>query len=67
MKCEKWIDVLKIENIERHIQYAREVFNNKPIEKQENIRLRKWQQEIIEMLNKPADDRTINWIYDKEG
>jgi len=33
----------------------------------ENVKLRPWQQHIYEMLMEPADDRTILWIYDKEG
>lgn len=29
--------------------------------------LRDWQQEIIDIIKKPADDRTIHWIWDIEG
>lgn len=33
----------------------------------ENLRLRKWQRAVVEMLKEPADDRTIIWFYDEKG
>lgn len=67
MDCEKWQEVLKIDGIEKHLNYAREVYNNKPIPKMEDFKPRQWQKEIINIVNKMADSRTINWVYDKQG
>lgn len=29
--------------------------------------LYEWQQKIVDQIEQPADDRTINWLWDKEG
>lgn len=44
------------------------LYNNKPkFEKIDNFELRKWQQEVYNMLQTKADDRKIIWIRDKNG
>lgn len=31
------------------------------------VQWKPWQQSIIDLVNSPADSRTINWVYDSEG
>lgn len=66
-ECDNWGDVLKIEGIDRRMPYAREVFASKKIKKQPEIKPRKWQQKILDILKEEPDDRTIVWIYDETG
>lgn len=66
-KAETWQQVLRIDGIERRLDFAREVFNNKPPNKMENVILRGWQQELYDVLMKEPDDRTIYYVYDKKG
>lgn len=63
----KWQDVLKLDGIQNHLNYAKEVWNNKPLNKLPKIKPRPWQQNILKLLKQMADDRTIHWVYDKEG
>lgn len=67
MECSQWTDVLKINGIDRRLNYAREVWQARPPEKMEEITPRKWQKDILDILATPPDGRTIHWVYDKEG
>lgn len=66
-QCNNWNEVLEIKGIQRSLRYAQEVFKLKPIPKMENFKPRKWQQSIIDILEKPTDGRTIYYVYDKKG
>lgn len=70
-----WTDVLFDKEIEKSVMrftnWAKEVFNNKPLTTPDKYRenlvtLRKWQKECIQKL-KVQDDRKILWVYDKPG
>lgn len=69
VECDTWEQVLKLKQTKQYYKYAKEVFNtvNNKIEPQQNITLRPFQQKIIDIINQPADDRTIYWVYDPEG
>lgn len=67
IKSEKWTDVLKLDGIKSHLNYAKEVWNNKPIPRLPKIKPRPWQSTILRLLKQAPDDRTIHWVYDKEG
>lgn len=66
-KCICWSDVLDIPKIEKHMQYARECWANRKLPRMENVVLREWQQKIVDIINGPADDRTIYWVHDSKG
>lgn len=66
-KCDTWNDVLSICKIEKHLPYAREVWNNRKPEIQEGVVLRPWQNKLFIELMKVPDDRSIVWVYDKNG
>ncbi|AUM61948.1 Rep [uncultured virus] len=65
--CETWNDVLQIDKIHHHMTYAKEVWANKPIQKMEEIKPRKWQQKILDIIQTEPNSRTINIVYDPEG
>lgn len=68
LNCDNWQDVLKLPNIERRIPFAREVFMNKPIPKQEGVKLLSWQKIVVDtLLNNKPDDRHIYVVYDEKG
>lgn len=67
IECTTWLDVLKIDGIDRRLNYAREVYNNRPLEKMPEIEPRKWQKKLMKILDEEPDDRSIIWIYDKTG
>lgn len=66
-ECETWSDVLDIKGIERHLNYARECWANRKVKKVEGVVLRGWQQQIVDIVQQPADDRIIYWVHDSEG
>lgn len=68
IECATWVDVLKLSGIERHMRYASEVFLSKPVERQEGVILRRWQQKLLDTItqNEP-DDRHIYVCYDPKG
>lgn len=66
-ECKTWNDVLQLEGSEKRLNYVREVWNNREPEKLPEIRPRPWQQRVMDILQEPADDRTIVWIYDPQG
>ena len=49
-----------------HPHYLRMVHQNRPPKKME-VDLRPWQEALLERVTQPADDRTINWVYDPQG
>lgn len=65
--CETWSDVLDIEGVSRHLNYARECFCHKKPKTWDDFVCRPWQQRILDELEKPADSRTILWVYDQVG
>lgn len=67
MACETWQDVLKIKGIDRRLKYAEQVFAQKKPKILEGVKLRKWQQQLLEELRKPADDRKIFYVVDEKG
>lgn len=68
IECDNWNEVLKINETKKYLKYAKEVFKTKEtIKPQEGITLRPFQQQIIDIINQPADDRSIYWVYDDEG
>ncbi|QMW68683.1 replication-associated protein [Crucivirus-158] len=67
LQCRTWPEVLKLPNIERRMTFAREVFNNKPIIPQSNVKLLPWQQKVVDIIKTPPDDRTIHIVYDEKG
>lgn len=69
INCKNWEEVLKLNQTKQYYKYAKEVYKtiNNKIEPQQNITLRPFQQKIIDIINQPADDRTIYWVYDPEG
>jgi len=58
---EQWIDKKKSAT---DLLQARK---DKALKKYENIEWKQWQMEIINEMNKPADDRTVYWVYDEAG
>lgn len=46
--------------------YTQEL-KNASLEKEVIEKFRPWQQQLVEELDKPADDRHIYWIYDPDG
>lgn len=53
----------------KHIESLVKTTNAKKkiIDKHINTQWRPWQQDTLEILNKPVDDRKIHWIYDTKG
>lgn len=67
IQCNTWNDVIQLPEIHNHVNYAREVWTNKPIMKQEGVILRPWQQHLFDLIMAPPDDRSIIWVYDPMG
>lgn len=44
-----------------------EAIKTKLLKKYESVKWKDWQQKILDLVNKEADDRTINWVVDFEG
>lgn len=67
--CDTWEEVLQLDGVERYLRYAREVFDMKPRQKQDESKLEfyTWQKRIIEICKKEPDDRHIYFIEDTEG
>lgn len=54
--------------VARHLTWAREVFNTRPIMAPlPDIELRKWQKKVIKFLNGPVLKRRIIWIWSYES
>lgn len=66
-QCETWNDVLQVKGVSHCLNYAREVWNNKPIEKMEGFEPRYWQSKVLDIIKSEADGHTINYIYDSDG
>lgn len=50
--------------VSRHITWAREVWNSRPLEiPPPQIELRKWQKKVVTMLDEEPVNRRIIWIY----
>lgn len=71
-KKKSWSEVIndgEIANVVApHLNWAREVYNNRPIEvPAPDIELRPWQLEVIGMLDGPPVKRRIIWIWSAES
>ena len=72
--CKTWLSVLSSEDEEvvracaAKLNYVKELYQAKPqpIPPPE-IRLRKWQTRVIEMLNAPVEKRRIIWIWSEKS
>lgn len=53
----------------RHIGGIIAAYNNKPTPPKEepDVDWQPWQREVLDELNQPPDDRTINWMWDPYG
>jgi hypothetical protein len=53
----------------RHIGGIIAAFNNKPRARRDepDVDWQPWQREVLDELTTPADDRTINWLWDPHG
>lgn len=49
----------------RGLERLHQVLNPKPSDSQ--FRPRPWQQQLLDLVKEPANDRTIIWVYDKDG
>lgn len=47
--------------------YKTDILKKAALEDYENFVLRPWQQKIVDIIEKPADSRTINWIWESKG
>lgn len=55
------------DSVARNLNWTRAVFDAKPPTPNEDFIPRPWQAALIDRLAEPADDRTINWMYDPQG
>lgn len=62
-----WNEVLKIHGIEKYMNYAKEVWASKPVEKVPELKPNFFQQAILDILKKEPDDRHITYVYDEKG
>jgi len=49
------------------IKTKQELIKEKILEKYTGVVWKDWQQKIVNLIEKEADDRTINWVYDQTG
>ena len=47
--------------------FAKEYFNSKKSTRDGLRRLHRWQEELLEVIKEPADNRTVTWYVDVEG
>lgn len=59
-------DPALFETCAKYSKWVDSIYYNKP-KKQRVAVLKQWQQELKDMLLKPAEDRNIIWMYDKVG
>lgn len=45
----------------------RQRLKDKCLEKYTNVQWKQWQQDILNLINKEPDERTIHWIWDRNG
>lgn len=69
LSCKSWPEVMHCEEISyvvaRHLQWAKEVFDTRPmnIPVQEDLVLRKWENRVISILDGEPQNRRIIWIW----
>lgn len=68
LRCNTWEEVMRNAEIAftvaRHITWAREVFNTRPLTvPQDPIDLRKWQRRVLTLLDGEPQNRRIIWIW----
>lgn len=72
IKCTSWEQVMRNTKIShivaRHMNWAREVFNTRPMELPlPDIELRKWQKRVLALLNGEPENRRIIWIWSHQS
>lgn len=65
--CSTWSEVLDIPGIQGIMTYAKECWNNRPLEPMENFVPNEFQKIVLNIIEQPPDDRIINYIYDPKG
>lgn len=45
----------------------KDAMREKVLKKYDEVIWKPWQQGILDLIKEPADDRTINWVYEPEG
>lgn len=56
-----------VTNIEGVCSSPQERIKQKLLAKYEQVIWKPWQQQVLDIINSPSDDRTINWVYDPKG
>jgi len=70
LNCQSWADVLSnelhMEYLAAHMQWAREIFMNRPIERMLSFKFYHWEKELMVRFM-PYHSRRILWVYSLEG
>jgi len=70
LACDAWADVLAnemhMEFIAAHMQWAREIFMNRPIEKMIGFKFYQWEKDLMED-EMPYHPRKVLWYWSRDG